>query len=224
MEPYPQDFLCSMAEKLTFHSEVCQKQSCMCSEVRVKSRTHFNYASSSAHHRSLIRDAKLKFHHSEKDTKQVLRAARLKIFKHGKQLDSKSSFKHTFGCHAILKSPVLSIAPTFPLFGAKSKQEVQSFQSLIATTSNFSSKPTKCKAFKFDVHRSQCGSSIKRSREQACSLENANRNSYSDCGMELRCSQQAKLEDTSVDELAGYFEDFVHIPKKMSSMAEMMYT
>lgn len=38
------------------------------------------------------------------------------------------------------------------------------------------------------------------------------------------CSQQALIDDMSVDELAGYLDDFVHIPKKMSSMAEMMYT
>lgn len=41
------------------------------------------------------------------------------------------------------------------------------------------------------------------------------------------CSQQARLNstncDVTIDELASYFETFVHIPKKMSSMAEMMY-
>ena len=45
------------------------------------------------------------------------------------------------------------------------------------------------------------------------------------------CSVQARMEstvapdcdDTSIDELASYFDLFVHIPKKMSSMAEMMY-
>lgn len=31
-------------------------------------------------------------------------------------------------------------------------------------------------------------------------------------------------DDITVDELAGYFENFVYIPKKMSHMAEMMYT
>lgn len=31
-------------------------------------------------------------------------------------------------------------------------------------------------------------------------------------------------DDTTVDELAGYFENLIHIPKKMSQMAEMMYT
>jgi len=38
------------------------------------------------------------------------------------------------------------------------------------------------------------------------------------------CSQQAsRLDDWSVDELAGYLDDFCYIPKKMSAMAEMMY-
>lgn len=227
MEPYPQDFLCSMAEKLSFHSEVCQKRSCMCSELRLKSRKDFNYASSSVHHQPLIRDAKLKFHHSEKDTKQLLRAAKLKIFKHGKQLDSKSSFKHTFGSHSIVTSPVYCSAPNFPLFGAKSKLERNDFQLLASKkqVSLFNSKPSKTKALKFDWHRSQ--SSVKRVQDQTDGSESASgvkRNSYSDCGKEMRCSQEAKIDDMSVEELAGYFEDYVHIPKKMSSMAEMMYT
>lgn len=41
------------------------------------------------------------------------------------------------------------------------------------------------------------------------------------------CSQQAAgnatADDVTIDELACYFDTFVHIPKKMSSMAEMMY-
>lgn len=42
------------------------------------------------------------------------------------------------------------------------------------------------------------------------------------------CSMQARLstptcDDTTIDELASYFDLFVHIPKKMSHMAEMMY-
>ena len=43
------------------------------------------------------------------------------------------------------------------------------------------------------------------------------------------CSAQARISppsssDVTIGELAGYFEEFVHIPKKMSHMAEMMYT
>lgn len=43
------------------------------------------------------------------------------------------------------------------------------------------------------------------------------------------CSQQARMtatgscDDVTIDELASYFDVFVHIPKKMSHMAEMMY-
>lgn len=50
------------------------------------------------------------------------------------------------------------------------------------------------------------------------------------------CSTQARMQsslsgggsdncrdDTTIDELAGYFDNLVHIPKKMSTMAEMMY-
>lgn len=39
------------------------------------------------------------------------------------------------------------------------------------------------------------------------------------------CSQQALNPpcDITIDELASYFETLVHIPKKMSAMAEMMY-
>jgi len=41
------------------------------------------------------------------------------------------------------------------------------------------------------------------------------------------CSQQAMLpqcDDITINELAAYFDTYVHIPKKMSLMAEMMYT
>ncbi|XP_020286432.1 uncharacterized protein LOC109856031 isoform X2 [Pseudomyrmex gracilis] len=43
------------------------------------------------------------------------------------------------------------------------------------------------------------------------------------------CSIQARISppsssDVTIGELAAYFEEFVHIPRKMSPMAEMMYT
>ncbi|XP_015923244.2 oxidative stress-responsive serine-rich protein 1 [Parasteatoda tepidariorum] len=37
-------------------------------------------------------------------------------------------------------------------------------------------------------------------------------------------ASQDHADDINVDELAGYFDNFVYIPKKMSEMAEMMYT
>ncbi|XP_072947460.1 uncharacterized protein [Epargyreus clarus] len=48
---------------------------------------------------------------------------------------------------------------------------------------------------------------------------------HSEKGQSSSCSQQALNPpcDVTIDELASYFETLVHIPKKMSSMAEMMY-
>lgn len=47
---------------------------------------------------------------------------------------------------------------------------------------------------------------------------------YNSCSKQARISQDFCFDDTTVDELAGYFENMVYIPKKMSQMAEMMYT
>lgn len=69
---------------------------------------------------------------------------------------------------------------------------------------------------------------------QACSPErNVGSNTRSNAS--TSCSQQAgssaagiansngTSDDVTIDELACYFDTFVHIPKKMSTMAEMMY-
>lgn len=42
---------------------------------------------------------------------------------------------------------------------------------------------------------------------------------------DVSCSQQARMgaDDTTIDDLTGYLDDILHIPKKMSHMAEMMY-
>lgn len=48
-------------------------------------------------------------------------------------------------------------------------------------------------------------------------------NSTNTCSVQARISPPSS-SDVTIGELAGYFEEFVHIPKKMSHMAEMMYT
>lgn len=48
-----------------------------------------------------------------------------------------------------------------------------------------------------------------------------------DVGTVRSCSQQARsadYEDVTMDELAAYLDNFLYLPKKMSHMAEMMYT
>lgn len=54
------------------------------------------------------------------------------------------------------------------------------------------------------------------------SSTNHNRSS-STCSQQAGNSAAASCDDVNIEELASYFDTFVHIPKKMSSMAEMMY-
>lgn len=48
------------------------------------------------------------------------------------------------------------------------------------------------------------------------------------CQQESRlstCAEEARMDiDYTVEDLAGYFNELVHIPRNMSAMAEMMYT
>lgn len=51
--------------------------------------------------------------------------------------------------------------------------------------------------------------------------------SITEVGAVRSCSQQAcspDYEDVTMDELAAYLDNFLYLPKKMSHMAEMMYT
>ena len=215
MEPYPQDFLCSM-EKLTFNSEICHKQSCMCSDLRLKSNKKFNYATSSVQHRPLIREARFKHHHSEKDCKQVIRAAKLKFFKHGKPCDSNHKVKGAWLLG--YKNLQLSSRTTrkLPTFGSGFGSNTDDFQSVLKRCG--SSEEQKDPVH-YKLYRSQCNSSAGQGLD-----DSGNSTSQSGSSVDITCSQEARLDDMTVDELAGYFENFVHIPKKMSSMAEMMYT
>ena len=222
MEPYPQDFLSAM-EKMTFQSEVCRKKSCNCGELRVKSKKKFNLASSSVQHRPLIREARLKFHHSEKDCKQVIRAAKLKIFKHGQKQETKGKVNHSLVLGP--KSPVSSSSENLPVFGAASDEDCSDFAGVAGN--NKTKKEETKSAFYFKGYRSHSGvrPKVKRLSASADGASDVSTSlSGTDCSLEISCSQEARLDDTSVDDLAGYFDDFVHIPKKMSSMAEMMYT
>lgn len=221
MEPYQRDFLCSM-EKLSFHSEVCQKRSCTCGDLRVKSVKKFNYANSSLQHRPLIREARFKLHHSEKDCKQVIRAARLKIFKRSNALHSKVNTKGS----SWIKSKTLCIANESACpnqtFGATGKEHLD-FKSLISDNELLKVKSTG------EVNNSASFKSYRLQSDSANNITtqtdlNTPESAGNGLDLDLTCSQQARLDDMSVNELAGYFDDFVHIPKKMSSMAEMMYT
>ncbi|PSN44475.1 hypothetical protein C0J52_10950 [Blattella germanica] len=51
----------------------------------------------------------------------------------------------------------------------------------------------------------------------------ANGSSSQSCSQQARMTASGSCDDVTIDELASYFDVFVHIPKKMSHMAEMMY-
>lgn len=58
-------------------------------------------------------------------------------------------------------------------------------------------------------------------------LKNLSLTESLDTGIYRSCSQQARspdYEDVTMDELAAYLDNFLYLPKKMSHMAEMMYT
>lgn len=71
------------------------------------------------------------------------------------------------------------------------------------------------------------GNSSETNTANLSTLLNSNSSLNNNSSKTSSCSQQARMNssncDVTIDELASYFETFVHIPKKMSSMAEMMY-
>lgn len=98
-----------------------------------------------------------------------------------------------------------------------------------------------CEAGGFQRARSNTMPNLKRGpgpgggeQRTATGQSDASSSSTSSSGQQLSsspntCSVQARISppsssDVTIGELAGYFEEFVHIPKKMSHMAEMMYT
>lgn len=96
-----------------------------------------------------------------------------------------------------------------------------------------------CEAGNFQRARSNTMPNLKRGPgpgggEQRTTVGQSDASSGSSSGQQLSsspntCSVQARISppsssDVTIGELAGYFEEFVHIPKKMSHMAEMMYT
>lgn len=112
-----------------------------------------------------------------------------------------------------------SVKPKIKLFGQFSSHQEHTFRSIIDAWQQLSLAGSN------DAEKSQQSTS---SFSSAQLFDNATKNTHSEASVSSSCSHQARIGisqpcDVTIDELASYFETFVHIPKKMSSMAEMMY-
>lgn len=234
MEPYPQGILSSM-QKMTFHKEECKRISCDChkNRERCEKRNKLNFANASGSPRKIIREARLKLHHSEKDRKNVIRAAKLKLLKQDRKLEPRVINNPVFTPQFVKQDGSYYVDDSSTVFGADSKSPSAEFSSVTRSSqdgnkeheaSSSSSTSSRCK-FHFTGLRNSSSSSTGSKRQHSCKSgkPKAAEDSSSDQVLERSCSQEARLDDLSVNELACYFDDYVYIPKKMSTMAEMMY-
>lgn len=67
------------------------------------------------------------------------------------------------------------------------------------------------------------GCVVKKLATTGLTHSNGNSSGGQSCSQQARMSASGSCDDVTIDELASYFDVFVHIPKKMSHMAEMMY-
>lgn len=111
------------------------------------------------------------------------------------------------------------------LFGECSSQQEHTFRSIIDAWQQLNLAGSNDNERLQQQQQEQSASASFRSAQL---FDNTARNSHAEASVNNSCSHQARVGisqpcDVTIDELASYFETFVHIPKKMSSMAEMMY-
>ena len=296
VHPYPCDDKLPPLSKLSLARDKCTNKHCQCNTAKSTSKEtdqqRMNYArvclsSTTNRPRNYIQEAHLKLHHKNKDTRQLIRAARLQLIK------SRSDAATMSGSLTTLHET------SSDLFGQGMAKEVKDFASLVAEHMSRNGKQEQEVSKKDEAIggveiKSRPPEAVSRSRNEAPALTfkgasfggyrappasealfartssspqkevsadginlreleegllevsngtdlNLSSNSLGgqgvpsdshcplhpgQCKRPCTCSDQARLsvDDLSVDELAGYFDDFVYIPRKMSKMAEMMYT
>ena len=257
--PYTREELPSL-DKLSFKSESCIKEKCPCN-TGAKCESHsqsFNFVQALPKDRlkrnSLLQEPKLRLLNTQnRDSRQLIRAAKLKLLK-------KQSKEELKTCNNSSKVCPENAAQKATLIGEKNKQKVLSFQDIarkqVHVKTAGKNSPVKKETYSesstsFQSYRSNSGQIETMQRkptifikddnvkehacEQSTTMERKRKVPPSPepsacplhpgrCTRPCTCSQQARVDDLTVEELAGYFEDFVYIPKKMSTMAEMMYT
>lgn len=147
------------------------------------------------------------------------------------------SFKRTAANKKLLREPILKLLDDcarcnslkndvgkkdiskYKLFGQCCLYEEQDFRSIVNACEQLSLANANDGVQDYSYPSFKCARTQKSDSSQKCDSSSVN----------TTCSHQARMNapttcDVTIDELASYFETFVHIPKKMSSMAEMMYT
>ncbi|XP_046554672.1 uncharacterized protein LOC124263984 isoform X2 [Haliotis rubra] len=246
VDPYPVDCVTSL-QKLCLSKEKCTKKFCTCVINKTSPSTSGsprhkqNLAHVAVQQRKLIREARFKLHNAQKDKRQVIRAARLQLSQ--KTVVTAPSRENS--PKKILPKCIRVSCASSKVFGSNASQCLENFSSLSSNPANTPEDATSSH-FEFNGYRelqmpstsglvlppaTKCcvdsvASAVSDTRNSLPDPERdtVTRDTMGEVPTAKSCSQEARLDDLSVNELAGYFEDFVHIPKKMSTMAEMMYT
>lgn len=141
-------------------------------------------------------------------------------------------FKHGTGAKTkkLLREPILKLVDHERCRKSRKKEEVFG-QCSRGSEQNFKSIIDGCKQLNLANVNDGVQDYSVRSFQKARNGRNKKcvvKQSENGAALSTTCSHQARMSaappcDVTIDELASYFETFVHIPKKMSSMAEMMY-
>jgi hypothetical protein len=137
---------------------------------------------------------------------------------------SQELFVHSIILHQDFRS-LLSLSPKDPSRDRNQSFNATSFRHM---RSNCRSEPIAHKREPKVENRISSGNTcidclVKKVATTGLTHSNGNSSGGQSCSQQARMTASNSCDDVTIDELASYFDVFVHIPKKMSHMAEMMY-
>jgi len=145
------------------------------------------------------------------------------VLRKGKLGDSFKKFRSPASLTtAVQDSQKVTTSENQKIFGRKFSQSLENFGNLSLLETNSEEKIAESTEFTKESFTQFNGSGSKRKRAKTPEMEEQENSTTITI---LSCSQQARMySDVTADELAGYLEDTAFFPKRMSCMAEMMYT
>lgn len=222
-------------QKLKLLCQECRKtESCKCSKIHLKKKISssmldkFNLARSSSSPRGVIKEARFRPHPSDSTEKSVLRASRLKFLS---QLNAAKRAKHMASKSTPVKFDEANIfgqySESYSNFSSLAQKASDNFHKMpplgVGNNPNAPQFLVYQNNSSYDMLTNGLGVNRQPSLDLRLSASVGSNSNMVPFTIDQTCSLQARLDDMSVNELACYFEEYVHIPKKMSEMAEMMY-